>query len=66
MSSIITVAGLAAELETTVGDIACRVSALCAELGPQKVVNTAVSNSAKCMLTSEAGDMIRAQIAEAA
>ena len=66
MSSTITVAELAAELGTDSGDISRRVSALCREIGPRKVVHTAVSANARCVLHGTAADRIRSQVAEAA
>lgn len=66
MSSTITIADLAAELGTNTGDISRRVSALCREIGSQRVVHTVVSANARCVLHGEAADTIRAQVTEAA
>lgn len=60
MTTTISIAALADELDTTV-----RVSALCRRFGPQQVVHTAVASNARCVLHGTAADLIRGQITAA-
>lgn len=61
----ISVQDLADELLLPWHEVARRVSGLCRELGPTNVVAQAVPNSAECVLTASAADLIRDDLATA-
>ena len=57
----ITIADLAAELDTTVRDISERVSHLCREGDPREIVHLIAGCRARTLLHGAAADTIRAQ-----